>query len=233
MDLARPRLGRGLRPLDRRARLAHPRRDRGRPAHPRRLLTVRGAGYVFARNQDEDLMSRLATQIHLTIVGVLVLFAALLGAAWWHGPGSREEARLAEAVAETAGEVLPGPERPPAELQAALERLAPRFGLTRRSSRRRASGWPGWGRRSRCPQGDGPRRHWTRAAAGAVALPSPDGRRLVASRPRPDWRHLGGWWRRSPSSRSRSGSARARSCADSRGASRGSGPASTSSAAAI
>ena len=45
---------RGVRPLDRRPRLAHPRRDRGRPAAPAPLLTVRGAGYVFARKQDED-----------------------------------------------------------------------------------------------------------------------------------------------------------------------------------
>jgi hypothetical protein len=43
-------------------------------------------------------MRRLATQIHATIVAVLALFAVLLGAAWWHGPGVREEARLAEGV---------------------------------------------------------------------------------------------------------------------------------------
>jgi DNA-binding response OmpR family regulator len=24
------------------------------PKHPRRIITVRGAGYVFARNQDDD-----------------------------------------------------------------------------------------------------------------------------------------------------------------------------------
>jgi len=74
-------------------------------------------------------MRRLATQIHATVVAVLVLFAVLLGAAWWHGPGVRDEARLAEGVAETAGEMLPGPEQPADELQAALERLAPRFGV--------------------------------------------------------------------------------------------------------
>ena len=59
--LARPDHGfaqgpsaRGLRPLDRRPHLAHPRGDRGRPEEPRRVLTVRGAGYVFARKQDAD-----------------------------------------------------------------------------------------------------------------------------------------------------------------------------------
>lgn len=138
-------------------------------------------------------MRRLATQIHATVVGVLVLFAALLGAAWWHGPGSREEERLAEAVAETAGEVLPGPERPPAELQAALERLAPRFGLDAAVFSKEGERLAGVGSPLTLPAGDGPRRHWTRARGRVVfAVRLPDGRRLVASRPRPDWRHLGG-----------------------------------------
>jgi hypothetical protein len=88
-------------------------------------------------------MRRLATQIHSTVGAVLVLFAVLLGAAWWHGPGMRDEARLAEAVAETAGEVLPGPGRPAEELQAALERLARASAWTRPSSRQRATAWPG------------------------------------------------------------------------------------------
>jgi len=138
-------------------------------------------------------MRRLATQIHATVVGVLVLFAALLGAAWWHGPGSREEARLAEAVAETAGEVLPGPERPPAELQKALERLAPRFGLDAAVFSQEGERLAGVGSPLTLPAGDGPRRHWTRTRGRVVfAVRLPDGRRLVASRPRPDWRHLGG-----------------------------------------
>ena len=138
-------------------------------------------------------MRRLATQIHATVVAVLVLFAVLLGAGWWHGPGSREEARLAEGVAETAGEVLPGPERPIAELQAALERLAPRFGLDAAvfSAAGRAAGLGGGA--APAARGGGPRRHWTRARGRVLfAVRLPDGRRLVASRPRPDWRHLGG-----------------------------------------
>jgi hypothetical protein len=36
-----------LRPQHRRAHLAHPRGHRGRPKNPKRVLTVRGAGYVF------------------------------------------------------------------------------------------------------------------------------------------------------------------------------------------
>ncbi len=137
-------------------------------------------------------MRRLATQIHLTVVAVLVLFAVLVGAVWWHGPGAREEQRLAEGVAETAGEVLPGPDRPVAELQAALERLAPRFGVdaavfTSGGERLAWAGAP-----LPLPPGPGPRGHWARVRGRVLfAVRLPDGRRLVASRPRPDWRHLG------------------------------------------
>jgi signal transduction histidine kinase len=138
-------------------------------------------------------MRRLATQIHATVVGVLVLFAALLGAAWWHGPGMRDESRLAEAVAETAGEMLPGPERPVAELRSALERLAPRFGLDAAVFSPAGERLAWTGAPLPLPAGDGPRRHWTRASGRVLfAVRLPDGRRLVASRPRPDWRHLGG-----------------------------------------
>ena len=139
-------------------------------------------------------MRRLATQIHATVVAVLVLFAVLLGAAWWHGPGSREEARLAEAVAETAGEVLPGPERPAAELQVGPRAARPALRAGRGGLlARRASGWPGWGaapapRRGRAP----PALDAQRTAGWSSRCACPDGRRLVASRPRPDWRHLGG-----------------------------------------
>jgi len=138
-------------------------------------------------------MRRLATQIHATVVAVLALFAVLLGAGWWHGPGSREGARLAEGVAETAGEVLPGPERSVAELQGALERLAPRFGLDAAVFSPEGERLAWVGSPLTLPAGDGPRRHWTRTRGRVVfAVRLPDGRRLVASRPRPDWRHLGG-----------------------------------------
>jgi len=137
-------------------------------------------------------MRHLATQIHATVVAVLVLFAVLLGAGWWHGPGSREEARLAEGVAETAGEFLPGPERPAAELQSTLERLAPRFGLDAAVFSPQGERLAWVGAPLSLPAGEGPHRHWTRAHGRVVfAVRLPDGRRLVASRPRPDWRHLG------------------------------------------
>jgi signal transduction histidine kinase len=74
-------------------------------------------------------MRRLATQIHLTVVAVLLLFAVLTALAVSFGPGQRHERLLTEGLAQTAGELLPGPAAPAAELQAALDRLRARFGL--------------------------------------------------------------------------------------------------------
>ena len=137
-------------------------------------------------------MRRLATQIHATVVGVLVLFAVLLGTAWWHGPGVRQEALLAEGVAETAAEILPGPERPVEELQGALERLAPRFGVEAAvfSPAGERLAWAG--APLPLPPASGAGRHWVRLHGRVLlSVRLPDGRRLVAARPRPDWRHLG------------------------------------------
>jgi signal transduction histidine kinase len=137
-------------------------------------------------------MRRLATQIHATVVGVLALLAVLLGAAWWHGPGVRREALLAEGVAETAGEILPGPDRPVEELQAALGRLAPRFGVDAAvfSAAGERLAWTG--APLPLPTRGGAARHWVRLHGRVLlSVRLPDGRRLVAARPRPDWRHLG------------------------------------------
>ena len=65
-------------------------------------------------------MRRLATQVHLTVLATLALFVLLLGLVWWHGPAAWEERRLAEGVAEMAGELLPAPDRPLAEQEARL-----------------------------------------------------------------------------------------------------------------
>ena len=134
-------------------------------------------------------MRRLRTQIHLTIVAVLALFAVLAGAAWWHAAGLREQGRFAEAIAETALELLPEAERPVAELQATLDRLGPRFGVDA------AVYGPGgellaWvGRPLPLPDATGPRGHWTRIRGHLLlAVRLADGRRLVAAR-QPDFQH--------------------------------------------
>jgi len=72
-------------------------------------------------------MSRLYLQIYLTMIGVLLLFAALGSMAhfalWPHD----YERDMLNAIAETLAETLPAEGSPDPELQAALERLASRF----------------------------------------------------------------------------------------------------------
>jgi signal transduction histidine kinase len=136
-------------------------------------------------------MRRLATQVHLTIVGVLALFTLLLAVAWWHGPASWQEARLADGVAETAGDLLPGPGRPVEELQSALDRLAPRFGVDAAvfSPSGELLAWSG--APLPLPRAARARASWAHLRGRVLlSVRLPDGRRLVAARPRPDWGHL-------------------------------------------
>jgi signal transduction histidine kinase len=134
-------------------------------------------------------MRRLRTQIHLTIVAVLALFAVLAGAAWWHAAGLREQGRLADAVAQTAVELLPGPDRPVEELQATLDRLGPRFGVDAAVYGRDGQLLAWVGRRLPLPDASGARGHWSRIRGHLVlAVRLSDGRRLVAAR-KPDFQH--------------------------------------------
>jgi HAMP domain-containing protein len=137
-------------------------------------------------------MRRLATQIHLTVVAVLLLFAVLVAAAISLGPGARHEELLTAGLADTAGELLPGPGRPAAELQAALERLAPRFGVD--ITVFSADGQPlaSAGRPRPPPERPVRDASWvtTRGRRFSVGLRLPDGRLLVAGRPHVDQGHV-------------------------------------------
>jgi len=137
-------------------------------------------------------MRRLATQIHLTVVAVLLLFAVLVAAAISLGPGARHEALLTAGLAETAGDLLPGPERPAAELQAALGRLAPRFGVDLTVFSREGKPLASAGRPLTLPERSVPDASWvtTRGRRFSVGLRLPDGRLLVAGRPHVDRGHL-------------------------------------------
>ena len=136
-------------------------------------------------------MRRLATQVHLTILAVLALFALLLGLVWWHGPAAWQETRLAEGIAETAGEILPGPDRPVPELQSVIDRLAPRFGVDAAVFSPSGQLLAGTGAPLPLPPGGRGRLHWARLHGRVLlSVRLPDGRRLVAARPRPDWRHF-------------------------------------------
>ncbi len=137
-------------------------------------------------------MRRLATQIHLTIVAVLALFAVLAALAWWHLGGLREQRRFANAIADTAAELLPGPERPAAELQAALDRLGPRFDLDAAVYARGGELVAWVGEPLPLPAASGLRGHWTRLRGHLLfAVRLADGRRLVAAR-HPELRHGAG-----------------------------------------
>ncbi len=137
-------------------------------------------------------MHRLATQIHVTVVGVLALFAVLVGAAWWLGPGVREGQQLADGLAATATELLPAPDRPDQELQAALERARRRFDLDIAVFSREGRLLASVGAPLAPPEVARLRRHSLRlrGPAAGVVLRLADGRVLVTRRPHPDWRHL-------------------------------------------
>jgi signal transduction histidine kinase len=137
-------------------------------------------------------MRRLATQIHLTILAVLVLFAILAGAAWIHGPGLRDEIRMAGALTRTVAELLPGPDRPREELQEAVARLAERFGVDaavfspegeRLASFGNPPSRPRW-RSGTHLVGPG-----FRSGFISVAMELPDKRVVVAARPHAGLRH--------------------------------------------
>ncbi len=80
-------------------------------------------------------MRRLYLQIYLTAVCIMILFGILVSVAWWLSPLRQDEDRLCEGIGTTLADILPGPNRPATELQAALDRLAARlpFDLTVRS----------------------------------------------------------------------------------------------------
>jgi signal transduction histidine kinase len=138
---------------------------------------------------------RLSWQIHLTILGVLVLFTLLAAAAWIHGPGLRDELRMARALTVTVSELLPGPERPRQELQEAVSRLAERFGVDAAVFSPDGARLAWHGSRLEYPAWRGPGAHVVgpglRSGIISVSLWLPDGRVVVAARPRAGLRHFG------------------------------------------
>ena len=74
-------------------------------------------------------MRRLYLQIYLAIVGILLLFAVLAGAAWWWAPHTPVDERFLEGVGELAGDLLPPANAEKASQREALERLASQLAL--------------------------------------------------------------------------------------------------------
>ena len=137
-------------------------------------------------------MRRLSTQIHLTIVAVLLLFALLVAGAVSLGPGARHEQILTAGLAQTAAELLPAPDRPERELEKALERLASRFGVDVTAYSARGERLASVGRVQPLPEKKGGDSGWIEARGHrlSVGLHLPDGRVLVAARPNANRGHL-------------------------------------------
>ena len=72
-------------------------------------------------------MRRLAFQVYLTVVGVLLIFAVLVSVVWVLHPAETWERHLLNALGATVAELLPGPDRPLEELEARVEGLAARL----------------------------------------------------------------------------------------------------------
>lgn len=72
-------------------------------------------------------MRRLSWQIYVTFLGILLLFGVLVSIAWVLNPGHPRERHALDSMGTLLSERLPGPERPPAELQTALQHLSTLF----------------------------------------------------------------------------------------------------------
>jgi signal transduction histidine kinase len=134
-------------------------------------------------------MRRLYLQVYFTIVASLVLVVITAGLLWHFSTSFPPFGQQFEVAGEIIAELVPPADASPQAQQQAIERLAERIGtdlaLFSRSNERLASA----GRRLPAPGRSGQTGGWVRSPGGpAVAIPLPDGRRLVAripSRPRP------------------------------------------------
>ena len=72
-------------------------------------------------------MRRLASQVYLTVVGVLLIFAVLVSMVWVLHPAETWERHLLNALGATVAELLPARDRPLEELEARVEGLAARL----------------------------------------------------------------------------------------------------------
>ena len=190
------RQGRGarsLRSLDRRSRLAHPRRDRGRSQAPaphhhrarRRLCLRQEAG----RRVVIGVRRRLFWKVYLTLLSSLVAVAFLMGAFWWLIGESHYE-RWGPSHVQLDDWSIPARDDPPGAVAAAMTRLGDELGAdisvydARRRARRiarRADPARG-GRRSRRTAVAGHARRPSRRPGGAGAV-APAGPEPAAAHP--------------------------------------------------
>lgn len=132
-------------------------------------------------------MRRLAFQVYLTVVGVLLIFAVLVSVVWVIHPAETWQRHLTDALGATVAELLPAPDRPLEELEARVEGLAARLGVD--IGVYDAEGRP-LAAAGESITALGPRRHerdWIlhRGRDVSLTLDLPDGRVFVARRRHP------------------------------------------------
>jgi signal transduction histidine kinase len=134
-------------------------------------------------------MRRLYLQVYLTIVASLILVVLTAGLLWHFGTAFPPFGQQFEVAGEIIAELVPPVEASPQAQQEAIERLAERIGTDLALFSRTNEPLASAGRRLPAPGRSSQTGGWLRTAGGpAVAIPLPDGRRLVAripSRQRP------------------------------------------------
>jgi signal transduction histidine kinase len=134
-------------------------------------------------------MRRLYLQVYFTIVASLVLVVITAGLLWHFSTSFPPFGQQFEVAGEIIAELVPPVEASPQAQQEAIERLAERIGTDLALFSRTNEPLASAGRRLPAPGRSSQTGGWLRTAGGpAVAIPLPDGRRLVAripSRQRP------------------------------------------------
>ena len=134
-------------------------------------------------------MRRLYLQVYFTIVASLVLVVITAGLLWHFSTSFPPFGQQFEVAGEIIAELVPPADASPQVQQEAIERLAERIGTDLALFSRTNEPLASAGRRLPAPGRSSQTGGWLRTAGGpAVAIPLPDGRRLVAripSRQRP------------------------------------------------
>jgi signal transduction histidine kinase len=129
-------------------------------------------------------MRRLYLQVYLTIVASLVLVVLTAGLLWHFVAGFGPFGQQFEVAGEVLAELVPPASSPAQAQQQAIDRLAERLGADLALFSRTNEPLAAAGRPLPAPTHNGRSGGWVRTAAGpAIAIPLPDGRRLVARLP--------------------------------------------------
>ena len=129
-------------------------------------------------------MRRLYLQVYLTIVASLILVVLTAGLLWHFGTAFPPFGQQFEVAGEIIAELVPPVEASPQAQQEAIDRLAQRVGADLALFSRTNEPLASAGRPLPPPGRSGRTGGWLRTAGGpAIAIPLPDGRRLVARIP--------------------------------------------------